>query len=90
MKLYRKGTDDRFDTHVDVGNHDSARRFLVMFWYLNTVEVGGETVFDNISYSVNPVEGRLLMFPPMWMYPHSGKMAVSDDKLILGTYLHYR
>jgi hypothetical protein len=24
------------------------------------------------------------------MYPHSGKMAVSDDKLILGTYLHYR
>lgn len=90
LKLYRKGTDDRFDTHVDVGNHDSARRFLVMFWYLNTVDDGGETLFDNISYAVKPVEGRLLMFPPLWMYPHSGKMAVSDDKLILGTYLHYR
>ena len=32
-----------FLDHVDVGDYESARRFLVFFVYLNDVAVGGET-----------------------------------------------
>lgn len=88
VKKYQKGTDDRFDKHVDVGDHASARRFLSMFWYLNDVSEGGETVFDN-GPTIKPKEGRLVMFPPLWLYPHQGKRTISDDKFIVSSYTHY-
>ena len=71
------------------GDHDSARRFLVLFFYLNDVEEGGETYFQDIDFTVQPKEGRLLIFPPTWMFPHAGLKPVSNDKYIAGTYLHY-
>lgn len=89
LKCYQAGSDDRFDTHVDVGNHDSAKRFLAMFFYLNDIEEGGETHFDTIDFTVQPKAGRMLIFPPMWCFPHTGRPSISDDKFIVGTYLHY-
>jgi len=46
IKKYEPNDKDEFAFHVDVGNHASARRFLVFFWYLNDVEEGGETTFQ--------------------------------------------
>ncbi len=89
LKHYEANGIDRFDTHVDIGDHDSARRFLVLFFYLNDVEEGGETVFNSLDYSVKPKQGSVLIFPPTWMYPHAGLKPVSNDKYIVGTYLHY-
>lgn len=94
MKRYLPNYKDEFKLHVDVGNAASARRFLVYFWYLNDVEVGGETAFQWNSTSettstVKPVAGRLLMFPPMWTYPHAGLKPMSGPKYIIGGYLHY-
>jgi hypothetical protein len=89
MKWYKNDGVDRFDTHVDVGNHESAKRFLVMFFYLNDVEEGGETDFPTLDFTVKPKAGRLVIFPPLWTYPHTGKPPISDDKFIIGTYLHY-
>ena len=88
IKKYRKGTDDRFSTHVDVGDHASARRFLAFFIYLNTIEEGGETAFPGIK-TVKPKCGRVLMFPPLWTFPHEGRPTISDHKYIVGSYLHY-
>jgi len=88
VKKYEAGTDDRFDTHVDVGDHETARRFLSVFWYLNDVEEGGETVFFD-DFTVKPKAGRMVIFPPLWLYPHSGKPAISNDKYLLSTYTHY-
>lgn len=91
MKHYRPNLYDRFDPHVDVGNHDTARRFLVMFWYLNDVLVGGETEFylHNLKVTVKPKAGRLICFPPMWTHPHAGLKPVSNEKFLVGSYLHY-
>jgi len=94
LKRYRPQTDEEFQLHVDVGDHSSARRFLVCFWYLNTVDVGGETVFPDLSHDgstriVKPLQGTLLMFPPLWMFPHAGTKPISETKYIIGTYLHY-
>jgi len=90
LKKYSHETEDRFDTHIDVGDHDSSRRFLVLFFYLNDVEEGGETEFPMLDYRVKPKRGSVLLFPPTWMYPHAGLKPISNDKYIIGTYLHYQ
>ena len=96
MKRYLANDYDRFDPHVDVLNHETARRFLAFFIYLNDVEKGGETVFlrlhkpgTYIPYTVTPKRGRLLMFPPTWQYYHAGRRPISDRKYIIHSYCHY-
>lgn len=89
VKRYRPEENERFDLHTDVGDYNSAKRFLAFFFYLNDVEEGGETVFPTLDISIKPKTGRLLVFPPLWMFPHSGMMPISNNKYILGSYLHY-
>lgn len=94
IKRYQPNTDDEFRLHVDVGDYSSSRRFLVCFWYLNTVATGGETVFPNVLTNypprvILPQQGHVLMFPPLWLYLHAGNKPVSETKYIIGTYLHY-
>jgi hypothetical protein len=89
IKKYRPNENERFDTHVDVGDHRSAKRFLAIFCYLNDVDEGGETEFPTLSISIKPKAGRVLIFPPMWMFPHTGMAPLSNNKYIIGTYLHY-
>ena len=88
IKKYNPGGEDWFDTHVDVINYETARRYLSFFWYLNDVETGGHTQF--LDTSVAPKTGRLVMFPPMWMFPHKGQAPLSEPKYLLHTYLHYK
>ena len=88
IKRYNTGGNDRFDTHVDVKDYSSARRFLSFFWYLNDVGQGGETVFDQLT--IKPKKGRLVIFPPLWMFPHRGNPPIDNSKYLLSTYLHYK
>lgn len=94
MKKYEPNGYDQFGWHTDVGDYASARRFLVMFYYLNDVETGGETMFNDridsaINLTVKPKTGRIVIFPPLWMYPHKGMPPLSGSKYILSTYCHY-
>jgi len=89
MKKYVAGSEDDFKYHADVGDYASARRFLVCFFYLNDVEEGGQTAFPDYNTSIEAKKGRLAIFPPFWTHPHSGQPAISNDKYIVGTYLHY-
>jgi len=89
IKMYNANDYDQFKDHVDVGNYNSARRFLVCFLYLNTVAVGGHTNFPKIHHSISPECGRILLFPSTWQYRHAGLAPISDKKYIVGTYLHY-
>ena len=88
IKKYNPGGEDRFDTHVDVLDYSSARRFLSFMWYLNDVETGGETVFKDLT--IQPKKGTLLIFPPLWLFPHKGNSPISESKYIMSTYLHYK
>lgn len=87
IKKYLNDGNDRFDTHVDVSTYESARRFLSFFWYLNDVETGGETIFQDLT--IVPKTGTMVVFPPLWMFPHRGNPPISGDKYLLSTYLHY-
>lgn len=92
MKRYDQG-EGQFGRHVDVADYASARRFLVFFFYINDVEEGGETAFygegEEPIMVVKPKRGSLLMFPPLWTFPHAGMMPKSGPKYIAGGYLHY-
>lgn len=88
IKKYNNDGNDLFDTHVDVIDYSSARRFLSFMWYLNDVEQGGETVFEGLT--IKPKTGSMIIFPPLWMFPHRGNAPISNKKYLLSTYLHYK
>lgn len=88
IKKYEPNKNEAFDTHVDVNDYETSRRFLSFIFYLNDVNDGGETMFKDLT--IEPRQGRLVMFPPLWMFPHCGKEPLSNSKYILSTYLHYK
>lgn len=89
IKRYRPGRGDVFSRHVDGFDQITALRFVVLFWYLNDVDDGGETWFPELKLRVRPRRGRCLMFPPFWMYEHAGLRPVSNAKYIVGTYFTF-
>ena len=86
LKRYRNSGDERFQTHFD-SLRDVSNRYLVILWYLNDVAEGGETLFPDLELGVQPKAGRLLMFPPYWMYRHTALPPRSGPKYIISTYL---
>ena len=88
VKRYMPGGQDFFSRHVDVVDQQTARRFITGFIYLNEPE-GGETVFPGLDLSVAPETGKLIVFPPLWPFPHEGRPPRSSPKYILHTYLCY-
>ena len=88
IKEYVPELKEEFGRHTDTSTRRSCRRFLSSLIYLNDVEEGGETTFNDVI--IKPKEGRLLIFPPLWMFPHAGKIPISNIKYILTTYLKLR
>ena len=89
IKHYKTADSDNFMQHVDADCFEKSVRYLVYIWYLSDVQKGGETKFTNTNLSVRSKKGRLLMFPPYWLFPHAGKAPVSHDKYIIGTFLNF-
>jgi len=88
VKRYLPENKDHFVPHTDTAILQSARRYLGAFFFLNNVEVGGETIFPHYNVSIKPMEGRMFLFPPYWMYVHAGIAPVSGPRYLVGTYLH--
>ncbi|QDW65674.1 2OG-Fe(II) oxygenase [Luteimonas granuli] len=88
LKRYRAGGQERFQAHFDSIN-EVCDRYLVFLWYLNDVSEGGCTWFPGLQTGVAPRAGRLLMFPPYWLYAHEGQPSPRQDKYILSTYLRF-
>jgi|TARA_Y100000015_G_scaffold10038_1_gene9546 hypothetical protein len=89
VKKYHARTKDRFDPHVDVQDHASARRYLAFLFYLNEDFSGGETEFPHHSRKITPKTGSVIVFPPTWQYPHAGLKVKKGVKYIMSTYCHY-
>ena len=87
IKKYEPELKEEFRKHIDVASKSTFKRFLSTLIYLNDVEEGGQTVFNDVT--IESKEGRLILFPPLWMFPHAGKIPISNTKYILTTYLTY-
>lgn len=77
----------RYTTHVDGTPVHLPGRVLSGVLYLNDVAVGGETAFPEHGVEVQPVAGRLVLFPATWTHPHGSLVPVSEDKYIISTFL---
>ncbi len=86
IKRYVAGSGEAFQPHFDA-IYEVANRYQVFLWYLFDAAGGGETEFCDLGIKVSARTGRLLMFPPYWMYQHAGRPPLSGDKYILSMYL---
>ena len=81
--------DGYFNWHIDSASAETGKRLLVMFWYLNDVEEGGQTEFaigDEIIS--NPAKrGSVVCFPPNFLYPHRGVTPTSGPKYVISSYV---
>lgn len=64
------------------------QRFMSFVLYLNNVHQGGETKFLHYNVSVQPIKGRLLIFPPTHLHIHTGMPPISGPKYIITCFLH--
>ena len=57
-------------------------RVLAWMFYLNTVTDGGETRFPSYDLNVQPVEGRLVIWPAYFTHIHHGIVSSTQTKYI--------
>ena len=85
LQLLHYSTEEGFyKPHADAG--PGMPRIFSGLLYLNDVEEGGETYFNNFDVSVKPKAGRLAIFPANFMYVHEARTPKSNDKFALVTW----
>lgn len=81
IQKYKKGVG-KYEYHNDFQLRDTDYRILTFLWYLNNITEGGETEFFG-DIKITPEDGKLIIFPANWTFPHCGKMPLSSDKYIV-------
>lgn len=78
-----------FHDHADAWHFDSCSRQISIIMYLSDVMEGGSTTFPLLNFKVNPVKGRVLLFPSNFMYMHCAEAPISDVKYACIAWLHF-
>ena len=87
LQKYEKNSG-KYTYHDDFAISNTREHRVASFiFYLNTVELGGETEFMD-SFKIKPEKGSLILFPACWVYYHRGKMPVSNSKYIITGWLY--
>lgn len=85
LQLLHYSTEEGFyKPHADSG--PGMQRIFSAILYLNDVEEGGETYFNNFDIAVRPKSGRLVIFPANFVYKHEARTPKSNDKFALVTW----
>lgn len=87
IKRYDPSRSQCFPPHVDIDRRANSGRFLSFLFYLNDSDAG--TRFVDLDFTVEARQGRCLVFPPQWQFPHEGLAPKREPKYILSSYLHY-
>lgn len=75
--------------HYENEGRLASGRFLAFMVYLNTVAVAGETEFLYQRKRVNPVEGRVVIWPAAFTHTHRGNPPISGDKYIVTGWIEF-
>jgi hypothetical protein len=82
IQKYKQG-EGKYVFHNDfICYGDGTNRIFTYLWYLNTIDEGGETDFYNKGL-MKAEQGKLILFPSCWTYPHSARVPISDNKYII-------
>lgn len=87
--LARYSVGDTCVLHVDgqcAKPPNNGLRLATLLFYLNTVEIGGETYFPNQDVKVKPEIGKAIMFPPGHTHPHE-VLPAGESRYILQTWI---
>ena len=88
MKKYSSEKDHYvYHRDEDCADVEQFCRRLVMMFYLNDVEKGGETEFKYQGVKVKPTTGTLVIFPAGFTGKHRGNPPISGVKYIINTWL---
>lgn len=79
VSIQRYEIGDFYKPHHDHGTNQP--RIVSAVAYLNTVEVGGGTRFTRFDYTVEPIAGRIAIFPANYVYEHEALAPVSGVKI---------
>lgn len=80
---------EQFHDHADCWHFDSATRQISVIMYLSDVKEGGSTYFSHHDIRVNPVKGRILLFPANFMFMHRAEPPISDTKYASISWIHF-
>lgn len=69
--------------HYEADGVDRCRRVTAWMLYLNSVDQGGETEFLYQHTRIEPVQGRLLIWPAGYTHVHRGNPPLEGVKYIL-------
>ena len=76
-------------SHCENAGGSSLMRVLSWMIYLNTVNSGGTTSFDNYNIQTTAVEGSLLIWPAFWTHFHHGVVSPTETKYIATGWCSY-
>ena len=68
----------------------SLRRSLLILFYLNDIDEGGETEFFYQQAKVSPKAGSLVLAPCDFTHTHRGLTPISDDKYVIASWVMFR
>lgn len=77
-----------FAEHFDNG-YQFNNREIVYITYLNTPIDGGGTKFVNQKLTINPEEGKTVLFPAGFTHKHCGVTSDTSDKVIFTGWFQY-
>ena len=80
-----------FEYHSDnaIKYKEGLHRTVTYLFYLNDIDVGGETEIMK-TIKIKPEAGKLLLFPACWTYPHKGCMPISNNKYIITGWIYIK
>ena len=67
----------------------SMHRVFAWMTYLNDVEDGGETFFENFNLKIKPKIGKTLIWPAEWTHSHRGEVLKKGLKYIITGWMHF-
>ncbi len=92
IKEYKNDGLHFYKKHIDCSSFVKSTRLLAVLIYLNDVFEGGETVIynSNDEIKIKPEQGKLLIFPANFCYPHEGLPPISNYKYLLASFLCFK
>ncbi|HCP13571.1 MAG TPA: proline hydroxylase [Planctomycetaceae bacterium] len=75
------------EVYPDLPDNEALHRVLLFMFYLNDVEVGGETEFYYQQVRISPRAGRMVIAPAYFTHSHCGHVPQSGHKYILTSWI---
>ena len=78
-----------FIEHQDQGQGPNSQRQFGIVLYLNDVEEGGMTYFNELAVGIKAEKGKMLIFPANYLFRHEGQKPISGDKYAITAFMNF-